>query len=202
MVFGNGDVDHLVRLEELRIERPGLERRAPNLHVLELPVIDKVHVRAQGGRGRRNTALDIAPSRVVHRPVKNPYLLCSRLEAELDHGRNHFGVGVARLLRRPVPADVRLNDHDIAPGNERAHAAQGVNRRLDDLPGRCAVGDNEVGPSRRFGGPRKHVQPPGHRESQRRSTRPVSENPFGPLFTSLSLLPAKRRCRRNRGRKI
>ncbi len=134
-MLGDGHVDHRVRFDHFRIERPGLQGDPLDLHVLELPVVHMAHVSAAVPCRFGDPALDIAAPRVVHGAVEDLHLLRAGLDAEPHHLGHHLGIGVPCLLRNAVPGDVRLHHHDVAAGHELLHPAQGLDCRPSD--GRC-----------------------------------------------------------------
>src|SRR5205085_7821510 len=64
-----------------------------------------------------------AAVRVVARSVRDDDLLRARLEGELDDRADDVRIRVRRVDRHAIPADVRLDDDDVAARDEPLDAA-------------------------------------------------------------------------------
>ena len=89
---------------------PDVVRRAPDARALEAAV-----------RAR-------CTSRRRRRPSSRP-----RRNASLTTARDDVGVRVRGVDGHAVPADVGLDDHDVAAGDELLHPAQRVDRAADEV---------------------------------------------------------------------
>jgi hypothetical protein len=69
--LGDGDVDDLVRLEDLPVEGPGLQGRPVELDVAVLPAVHDDHLGAGGGGRVGDPALPVAAPGVVHVVVED-----------------------------------------------------------------------------------------------------------------------------------
>ena len=115
-------------------------------------------------------------------------VLAPASKAQADQRGHHVGIGVGGLLRRAVPADVRLDPDHVAAADEAFHAAQPLDGLLGQLHGDLfhvrlgrlgagPAGDGHVGGSCRRGLPgRKDRCRPGPTCRPRRPNGP--EIPF------------------------
>ena len=140
VVLGNGDVDHLVGVDERRKNRPFVEHVALQAHGSKAMLLGQDDLGPHlVGRAPDARSLK-APVRVVARAVGDHDLLAPGLERELHDRADHVRVGVGGVDGHPVPTDVRLDDHDVAARNELAIAAHGSDGPAHEL-GRWPSGE-------------------------------------------------------------
>ena len=189
MVLGDGDVDDLVGLDEVLEDLPFLEPLALEGHLLDPVVVDEEHVAAGLLRGLLDAGADVAALGLVGRVVHDDGLLGPGLEDELDEGPDDLGVGAGGHLRRPVPADVRLDDDLVALADEPAHAAERGDRRLGDGRRRFALDRGQRRAARRVA-----AAWPAKARGPKRRARPAAATPLmkSRLFMSVYPLPSER----------
>ena len=116
--------------------------------------------------GLLDARADVAALGLVGRVVDDDDLLGPGLEDELDEGLDDLGVGAGGHLRRPVPADVRLDDDLVALADELAHAAEDGDglpgdggRRFALDGGQCGQGPIEAAWPAKARGPKRRARP-------------------------------------------
>ncbi|OPY92448.1 MAG: hypothetical protein A4E73_01118 [Syntrophaceae bacterium PtaU1.Bin231] len=193
--LGDGNVDQLVRLEDLAVEGPGLQGRPVDPDVPVLPAVHDDHLGPRRGGRIGDPALPVAASCVVHGVVEDADLLRTRLEAQLCQGAHDLGVGGRRVLGVAVPADVGFQDHHIAPGDKALHPPQGIQGRPHNLRRRGSPGHDEVRPPGGLRDAPQHGKAAGQRKSRRGNGRPLQK--VAPLHAA----PPHRRGLRYHGRR-
>ncbi len=135
VVLGHGDVDDLVRLQRVAVDRPLPELLALEVDLLEFALLGEEHV----GTGRLGGVFDaaalVAAAVGVARVVEHLHLFGAGRKCHGDQRGHHRRVGIGRLLGLSVPADVGFDHHHVALGHESFHAAEGVHRGAGDRPG-------------------------------------------------------------------
>ena len=130
--LGDGDVDDLVGLEEVLENVPFLEPLALERDLLQPVLVGEQDLRPGLLRGVLDPRPDVTALGLVRRVVHDDDVLGPGVEAHLDERPDDLGVRAGGHLRHPVPADVRLDDDLVAPGDERLHPAERRHRRPGD----------------------------------------------------------------------
>ena len=99
VVLGDRHVDHQVGLGDLRVDRPGREPLAAELHVPEALLIEVDHLAARRRHRGGDPAVGVGLLRGMAGVVADLHRLGAGLEAEAHQGPDHLRVGVGRELR-------------------------------------------------------------------------------------------------------
>ncbi len=158
VVLGHRHVDDLVRVDQGREDRPLVEDLAVHPHGSVAVLGRQNDLGAQRVRLAPDSGALVAAIGVVAGAVRDDDLLRSRVEGLLDDGAHDVGVGVCRVDRQAVPADVGFHHDDVAVADEALHAADSVEGLADQIGGepgdvdRPTPGDREVGEGTRGAG--------------------------------------------------
>ena len=134
VVLGDGHVDDLVGVDERREDRPLVEDVALEAHRAEAVLLREHHLGAERRRPRArcpsagSSGSGRCTSRRRRRPSSRP-----ASNASLMTARDDVGVRVRGVDGHAVPADVRLDDDDVAARDELAHPAHRVDRAAHEL---------------------------------------------------------------------
>ena len=129
VVLGHGHVDDLVGLDEGRENGPLVEHFALQARRTEPMLRRKDHLGAEAMRFVPDARALEAALGIVAASVGDDHALGAGLERHLHDRPDHVWVGVRGVDGHAIPTDVRLDDDDVATGNEALHAAH----RFDGL---------------------------------------------------------------------
>ena len=128
-MLGDRDVDDLVGVDERRVDRPLVEHLALQAHRAEAMLGGQDDLGAELVRGLRQM-----PERwkqrfgSLHEASVTTTRLAPASNASCTTVADDVGVRVRRVDRHAIPADVRLDDDDVAARDEALHAAERVDR--------------------------------------------------------------------------
>jgi hypothetical protein len=127
-MFGDGDINDLVGLEERLKYGPALQEVAAKVNLFKPGRLGKQNFGTFLARSFGNAGALEAAARIVATDVGGVDFFCAGAPTLANQFRNDLGIGVGGLFGRAVPGDVWLHDDNVGARNEALYAAHFLER--------------------------------------------------------------------------